>query len=181
MHCQRTVGFLFLICFALWGCSGVQSPSRMVWTATPEIRTVDNQLFRASVEPRKGESPYYAFFLLTVKNRSDRDLVIDWNASRYLFNGKPQGLMVFQGIDPAAVKTETVPPETIAPGEVFSREIMPMRLIAWSPIKEKTSSDRSITPGMLPVGENGIRLAVQHKDGELAVPLSIRISSEGAP
>jgi hypothetical protein len=107
--------------------------------------------------------------------------MVDWNASRYLFNGSPEGVLVFEGIDPERVKTATVPMETIAPGALFSRVIMPLRLIAWSPLKESTASSRSITPGMLPAGENGIRLAVQHDTGPIAIPLSIRIVRETSP
>jgi hypothetical protein len=107
--------------------------------------------------------------------------MIDWNASQYLFNGKPQGLLVFEGIDPEAVKNAMVPPDTVAPGASFSLEIMPMRLIAWSPIKEKTAAGRSISPGMLPIGENGILLALRHGNGHITIPLSVRISKEGLP
>jgi hypothetical protein len=163
------------------GCSGVQTPSNVVWTAQPEFLEVDNPLFLAKIEPQKGEYPYYAFFLLTITNKSDANLIVDWNASQYLFNSRPQGVFVFDGIDPAMVKTATVPSETVAPGVVFSREIMPMRLIAWSPTKEKTASGRSITPGMLPVGENGIRLAIRHENGQMTIPLSIRIARKDAP
>ena len=181
MKYRRTIGFMILIWLVLWGCSSVQTPFNVVWTAQPESLEVDNQLFLAKIEPKKGEYPYYAYFLLTITNKSDADLVVDWNASRYMLNGKPQGGLVFEGIDPAAIKPATVPSETVASGALFSREIMPMRLIAWSPIKEETSGGRSITPGMLPAGENGIRLAVRHGNGQMTIPLSVRIIRENAP
>ena len=153
MNYRRTIGFMILSWLALWGCSVVQAPSNVVWTAKPEFFEVDNHLFLAKFEPKKGEYPYYAYFILTITNKSDANLIVDWNTSLYMLNGKPQGGLVFEGIDPAAVKTATVPSDTIAPGAVFSREIMPIRLIAWSPIKEKTSGSRRITPGMLPTGD----------------------------
>ncbi len=181
MNCRRTVGFLLLIGLALWGCSGVQPPSSSAWIAQPEFVEVDNHLLTARITPQKGEYPYYAFFLLTLTNKSSADLIVDWNASRYLFNGRPQGVLVFEGIDPAAVKNAMVPSETVAPGAVFTLEIMPMRLIAWSPIKENTAGDRSISAGMLPVGENGIHLAVRHENGHITIPLSVRIFREGSP
>ncbi len=181
MDCRRTVGWLFLIGLALWGCSGFQTPSNALWTAQPEFMVVDNPLLETRIEPKKGAYNYFDFFLLTVRNKSDANLIIDWNASQYLFNGKPQGVLVFEGIDPAAVKNASVPPQTVAPGAVFSIEIMPMRLIAWNPIKEKTAGGRSISPGIIPAGENGIRLAVRHENGEVAIPLSVRISSQAAP
>lgn len=181
MNYRCAIGFIFLIGLAMWGCSNVQHPSNAAWTAQPELVEVDNQLFSAKIEPKKGEYAYYSFFLLTITNKSDARLMVDWNASQYLFNGSPQGALVFEGIDPASLKAATVPPDTIAPGTVYSREISPLRLIAWSPIQEKTARAQSITPGMLPAGENGIRLAVRHGNGQLSIPLSVRISREPPP
>ena len=130
MNCRRTIGCLVLIGLSLLaGCSGMPSPSAVAWTAQPEFRDVDNPLFKATIVPQKGTAPYYTSFLLTVANKSDADLVVDWNACRYLFNERPEGALVFEGIDPEKVKTKTVPAETIAPGTRFSRVIMPLRLM----------------------------------------------------
>jgi hypothetical protein len=181
MNCRRTIGFLFLMGLALWGCSGMQTPSNTVWSARPEFFEVHNQLLSARLEPQKGEYPYYDFFLLRLTNKSDTDLIVDWNASQYVFKGRPQGVLVFKGIDPAAVKNASVPGDAVAPGEVFSREIMPIRLIAWSPIKEETAGSQGISPGMLPAGENGIHLTVRHHNGKMTIPLSVRISRESSP
>lgn len=181
MNGRRTIGFLVLIGLSLVGCSGMGAPSTAAWTAQPESRDADNPLFKAMIVPQKGAGPYYTSFLLTVANKSDATLMVDWNASRYLFNGRPEGALVFEGIDPERVKTATVPAEIIAPGALFSRVVMPLRRIAWTPLKENTAGGRSITPGMLPAGENGIRLAVRHDKGQTAIPLSIRIVREPSP
>jgi len=181
MASRQTIAVMVLMGLLLWGCSSVGHPSKVVWTAQPESRVVDNRRLTARIEPQKGASPFYSFFLLTITNKSDTDLVIDWNASRYLFNGRPQGMLVFEGIDPEKVKTATVPSEAIAPGGGFSRSIMPLRLIAWSPVKDNTADRRGITPGMLPGGENGIRLMLQHDDGQMTIPLSVRITREESP
>jgi hypothetical protein len=34
---------------------------------------------------------------------------------------------------------------------------------------------------MLPGGENGIRLMLQHDDGQMTIPLSVRITREDVP
>jgi hypothetical protein len=182
MICRRMTAYMLVIGFALWGCTGIhQSPSRWVWIAQPEFIEVNNQMLRARIEPQKGEFPFYAFFLLTITNKSSAALMIDWNASQYLFNGRANGVFVFEGIDPEAVKSATVPMEVVAPGSVATREILPLRLVAWSPIREKTANGRSITPGMIPAGENGIRLAVRYADRQMTIPLSIRISRKDSP
>lgn len=181
MNCRRMTAFILVIGFALWGCTGIQSPSKWIWIAQPDFIEMDNQLLNARIEPQKGESPYYAFFLLTITNKSSTELIIDWNASQYLFNGRPSGKLVFEGIDPEAVKSATIPMEVVAPGSVATREILPLRLVAWSPIREKTANGPSITPGMIPAGENGIRLAVRYADRQMTIPLSIRISRKDSP
>lgn len=174
-------GLPVLIGLVLWSCSAIDAPSEGVWTAQPEFRGADNQLFNARLEPRKGEAPYYAFFLLTIVNKSDGQLVLDWNESRYLLNGKPQGMLVFQGVDPQTVKNATIPVETIPPGGRFSRELMPLRLIAWNPVKAETANQPGITPGMLPAGENGIRLVFRQASGPVTLPLTVRISRQTTP
>ena len=165
----------------LMSCSTVDAPSKGIWTAQPEIRTAENRLFGARIQPRKIDGPFYVGFLLTIENKSDEALVLDWNESHYLFNGKPQGVMVFRGVDPETVRDGTIPPEAIAPGERFSREIMPLRLIAWNPIAEKTASQPGITPGMLPAGENGVRLTLRQGRRPVTLSLSVRISRQTAP
>lgn len=181
MKSRRTVGLILAVGLALWGCTGASSPARLVWTANPVVAEAENEAFKAAIEPRKGEFPYFTHFHLTLENKSDADMVVDWNATQYLFDGRPQGVMVFKGIDPKAVGTASVPPDTVAPGSVFARDVMPLRLIAWSPVREKTMDEHSITPGMFPAGTNGIRLAVGQSGSRLIIPLSVRISSAGAP
>jgi hypothetical protein len=91
MDCRRTIGLLLLIGLALWGCSGVQTPSNAVWIAQPEFLVVDNQLLKTTTRAKKRGIRLLSFFLLTLTNKSNANLIIDWNASQYLFNNKPQG------------------------------------------------------------------------------------------
>jgi hypothetical protein len=142
---------------------------------------VDNQLFTATMTPKKGTYPYFAYFHVTLSNKSDQDLVIDWNATQYLLNGAPRGVLVFEGIDPESIKAGTIPPETVASGATFARDLMPLRLIAWSPIREKSPGSQAITPGMFPDGRNGIRLAVRHANGQMTIPLSVEITRQASP
>jgi hypothetical protein len=181
MNRQCKLVLIVWLCITVWACSGAQQASRTTWTAQPERLNVDNQLFAATMTPQKGPYPYFAFFHLTLSNKSDADLIIDWNASQYLFNGSPQGALVFEGIDPKQIKAGTVPSETVAPGATFARNVMPLRLIAWSPVNEKSPGSRAITPGMFPDGRNGIRLAVGHDNARMTIPLSVEIARQVQP
>jgi hypothetical protein len=160
------------------GCSSGPKPSEVNWVAQPEMAEKETPFFKLAIEPKKDGNPYFSSFLVTIHNKGDSDLSIDWNRCRYLFNGKPEGLFIFRGIDPEAVHTATVPPETILPDVVYTKEIMPHRLIAWSPIREKTKEKRSILPGMLPEGENGAQLVIHSGEKMIAGALSVRIMKE---
>jgi len=173
--------YLLIVGMILWACSSIQSPSNAVWTSDPTFHEVDNQMVNVKFEPQKGAFPYFAFFRLTITNKSDVDLIIDWNATQYLFNGRAGGVFVFAGVDPEAVRTGSVPKEAISPGNEFTREIMPMQRIAWNPVKENTVSERRISPGILPAGANGIRLSIHHDQGVMTVPLSVRLSQVATP
>jgi hypothetical protein len=170
-----------LIMLILAGCSGASSPFKGRWVAAPSFQEADHSFCRARLSVKKGDNAYYSYFLLSLVNKGDEALYIDWNASRYLFNGKPQGGLVFEGIDPEAVKNNAVPVEAIAPGETFKRPLMPMRLIAWTPIRDKSTTSRSITPGMLPAGDNGIRLSLRQAGNRIRLPLSVSIALEKHP
>lgn len=181
MSDKRMLGIMVIIWLTVWGCGGGPSPSNLIWEAQPEFLEVDNQLFNVRITPQQGEYPYFAYFHLTLSNKSDSNLMVDWNASQYLYNGKPQGVLVFEGIDPETIKGATVPSETIAPGASFTRDVMPLRLIAWSPIREEKPDSPTIRPGMLPAGQNGIRLAVRHAKGRMIIPLSVQLFKMDAP
>ncbi len=169
------------LCLTVCACSVAQQASRTTWTAQPERLNVDNQLFTATMTPKKGPYPYFAYFHVTLSNKSNADLIIDWNASQYLFNGNVQGVLVFEGIDPERIKAGSVPSETVAPGATFARDLMPLRLIAWSPISENSPGRRGITPGMFPDGRNGIRLVVGHENARMTIPLSVEIARQAQP
>jgi hypothetical protein len=169
-------GWIWGLSFLLIACGTAPTPSNMAWVAHPAIVVHEAQYFEISVEPKKGEAPYFAYFLLRIKNKSQSTLSIDWNKSRYLYNGKKQGLFVFAGIDPETVRTKSIPEEAIYPNTVYSREIMPHRLISWSPIKEKTAGKNRILPGMIPEGENGVGLVILEPGGkEMGIPLLVQI------
>jgi hypothetical protein len=77
-----TSGILALIVLSLASCSVVPSPFKGVWTAQPEFREVDNALCSVRIAPQKGNHAYYAFFLLTIVNRSDDELILDYRCEK---------------------------------------------------------------------------------------------------
>ena len=172
---RRLLGWIALIGICWLGCSTGPPPADSTWTAVPAFDAADHQGVQVRFEPVRADGSFFASFLLTVANTGDSDLTIDWNATRYLFNGQAQGGFVFAGIDPEAINRAAIPGDAVAAGTVFSREIMPQRLIAWRPIRTKAATRQSIFPGILPSGQNGIQLVVRRGDEMATLVLSVRL------
>ena len=107
-----------IILLVLAGCA----PSR-VWTSQPAVQILDNEYYKASLTPLNEGSSAFVAFALKIENKTDKDLEIDWNKTRYLRNTRVSGGFVFEAINPEDVKNSTVPPDAIGPGETFSKEI----------------------------------------------------------
>ncbi|MFO7602174.1 MAG: hypothetical protein R6X27_20530 [Candidatus Desulfacyla sp.] len=146
------------------------------WASIPPVRTEETRSFDVRFEPLKKDKRFFVSFRLDIRNKTDRALTIDWNKTRYLHNGRPNGVFVFRGIDPATIK-KTIPSETIAPKTTFSREIFPAHLVAFTPMREEVLDKKGegLFPGPLPAGENGISLSVRQDGKEMVQELSVEI------
>ncbi|MCF8145133.1 MAG: hypothetical protein K9N21_14555 [Deltaproteobacteria bacterium] len=146
------------------------------WASIPPVQTGEDRSFDVRFEPLKRDKRFFVSFRLDVTSKSDRPLAIDWNKTRYLHNGRPNGIFVFRGIDPATIK-KGIPPDTIPHGTPFSREIFPARLVAFTPLGEEVldKNGKGLFPGPLPAGKNGIRLVITHDGEEIVQELSVEI------
>jgi len=146
------------------------------WASIPPVQTEETRSFDVRFEPLKKDKRFFVSFRLDVKNKSDRSLAIDWNKTRYLHNGRPNGVFVFRGIDPGSIK-KVIPPDTIAPKTTFSREVFPAHLVAFTPMREEVLNKKGegLFPGPLPAGENGISLVVGQDGKEMVQELSVEI------
>lgn len=146
------------------------------WVSIPPVQTGENRSFDVRFEPLKKDKRFFVSFRLDVRNKTDRDLVIDWNKTCYFHNGRVDGVFVFQGIDPATIKN-AIPPDTIAPKTTFSREVFPAHLVAFAPMREEIldAKGKGLFPGPLPAGENGIHLVVREGGEEMVQRLTVVI------
>ena len=136
--------------------------------ANPVVQTLENASYRIAFEPKKTGGNFFRIFALTVQNKGSGDIEIDWNRTRYLYEGKEAAGFVFQGITPADVSAGSIPSDVVPGGGTYFREIAPHRLIAFAPIRDKSVApgESGISAGPLPGGRNGISLALR-KDGKL--------------
>ena len=156
------------------GCAPV-----MVSVSDPTIQTATNSYFEAKYKPLKQGLRSYIAFELTVTNKTDAELQIDWNETRYLYNGRPNGLYVFRGIEPGAIKNRTIAPDIISPQDTFARIIAPRKFLAYAPFREQLKlgpDEYAFSGGPIPAGGSGILLVVRVRDKEIKETLTVKIT-----
>ena len=153
-----------------------------IWTSHPAIQNAGNTYYDVQFEPLKKDNNFFEFFLLSVSNKSDQDLEIDWNQTRYIYNGKLYGGFAFEGIRPEDIKNSTIPSAVIPKGSRFSKEIAPIKLMAFVPLRDKRlgPDHAGISPGPLPAGENGIFLVIRQNGKEVREKIAVNIVSDEA-
>lgn len=161
----------------LWSCARAASPT---WTSVPAVQEISTPAYTIQAEPKKGGNPFYVAFLLTIQNHGNRPLEVDWNNTHYIHGGKDLGVFVFRGIDPGRIKG-AIPPDIIPAGEIFAKEIFPLRTIAFLPRRETPEPGRlGFEPGILPGGENTIRLSLRRDDRQWQENVTLRLMQNSA-
>ena len=180
---KKTAGFcLFLLLLLFTGCA----PTIRIWTSNPVIQTSGNQYYEAQVETlkrdQKKEYNFFVLFRLTVKNRTEKNLEIDWNKTRYIYNARMHGGFVFRGIKPKDIKNLTIPSDIVPAGKTFSKEIAPAKLVAWAPYRDRSvgKNESGISFGIIPDGENGINLVDRYNGKEVREQIMLTIVSKEA-
>jgi hypothetical protein len=157
---------------AVWACA---RPPLVTWDSIPEVQQVEGSTCNIQWQPLRGDAPYFQSFLLRIQNLGDQPLEVDWNQTRYLHGGEDLGVFVFEGIDPDRVQG-AIPPDRIAAGETFAKTISPLKTVAFLPREQVPEPGRrGFMPGVLPAGENSIRLALQQGDRQWQQTLSVRL------
>ena len=82
--------------FLLIGCA--HQDVRTICESEPEMQKDSNAAFDARLDIEKQAPPFYVFFQLTLTNKTDSPLAIDWNRTRYHHNGKDLGVSHFRPI-----------------------------------------------------------------------------------
>ena len=149
------------------------------WISRPTQQQVQNAEFSARLTPLKRDKEHFVSFRLFIENKTARDLKIDWNRTRYLCDGKSYGPVVFSDIDPASIKT-SIPPAIIPASGTFSKEVFPLKLVAFAPVRKDIldGEGRGLFPGPLPKGENTVDLAVYAGDRLLRQRITVNIEQE---
>jgi hypothetical protein len=146
-------------------------------TSSPVPVIVETSLFKISIKPIKIDSNFFSIFKVSIDNKSNSSLEIDWNKSRYIHDKKDDGVLIFKGIEPAAVKTATVPNSIVPANSNFTIEIAPFSKLSMGNLRDKTKDNR-LKAGMLPEGENSVLLVLNQNKKVIKRVLSITIKEE---
>jgi len=174
IHSLLTV--LVIPVFLLAGCTAVTYD----YKSKPAERQLKAESFKVRFTPEKDGGNIFTWFQLDIENTSDAPIEIDWNQTRYLLDGKNLGGFVWEGIDPAAIKSLSIPNDVVQPGTVFSKDISPQAKVAMAERRDHTAGkDRpGLYSGILPAGENGILLTVKTEGKLVRKRLTVLIIEE---
>jgi hypothetical protein len=151
---------LFLLCLCISSCV------RYTWEDPGNSRMISNNCFDASIEPSPKYPKGFTSFLLNVKNKTDKELTIDWNKSFYIRDGATNGALDNRNRCPSGKKD----PDIIFPGGSFSTYVFPDVLL----VEEWMGCDHNY----LPVGDNGVMLSVICEEKEFREKMNVRIRPE---
>ena len=149
------------------------------WISRPSAQLVQNAEFSARLTPLKRDKEHFVSFRLFIDNKTGQNLKIDWNQTRYLCDGKSYGPVVFPDIDPASIK-KSIPPAIIPANGTFSKEVFPLKLVAFAPVRKDIldGEGRGLFPGPLPEGENTVDLAVYMGTRLIRQRITVNIEQE---
>jgi hypothetical protein len=164
---------LFCVLLFLAGCA---APPTIIWTSNPEIQTMRNQYYEARLQPLTSEQgPFYDSFRLVIVNKTDRNLKIDWNNTRYVQSGKRFGGFVWIGIEPQQYRDSSLPPDIVPPKGIFKKVIFPFKKLTFAPGYRR--GDR-LGAGSIPEGESGIDLVVGQNGKKVRQRITVNIVKE---
>jgi hypothetical protein len=153
------------------GCSKIR-----VWTSTPVLQTANNPYFEAELEPLlKVEEKFFNAFRLVITNKTNDNLIIDWEKTRYIHDGQNRGGFAFDGL--TADNINNPPPETISADGTFEKVIWPVTLIGYERLDSPNVKigGSGFSRGVLPEGENSVDLVVRRNKQEIREIIKLNI------
>lgn len=165
---------LILVSLPLLSCA---HSTPVMYFSRPEVCKTSGEAFDVQVEPIKLGNPFYVAFKLTVTNKTDGPIEINWNKTRYIHGTTDYGLFVFKGIDPESIKAG-IPKETIPAGDTLSKQISPLKTLGFRSRREIPKPGQSnFYPAILPNGINSVALVVTQGDHEWKELLKVQIGT----
>jgi hypothetical protein len=164
LHCTLVT----LVTVTVFACGTI----RYIWKSEPEHQRLSNDYFDVELSPVCDQEGCQAF-RLSVSNKTDHVIEIDWNKTTYITNGVHAGGFMLAGKQPKPSK-KAKSPELIQPHFSRSGTICPSALAY--------GTHESIQPwkhGIMSPGENGINLWLKVNGKEMTERLTVVLSVGG--
>ncbi|NQU63074.1 MAG: hypothetical protein HQ517_02155 [SAR324 cluster bacterium] len=144
---MKLATFLFLCLFFFTGCSSVQ------YGTIPKSQ-FETDFYTAKLDPScDGDG---CGFLLTIENKTNKDLELDWNKTLYIRNGGTFGGFMLEGDNYVAkdlAKQNTI--DIIFTDQTFRKIIWPKKLVTFD------EDDKDWIHQELGEGEHGVFLSIK--------------------
>jgi len=159
------------LCIAVFSLLLTGCVKEQIYSSSPPMKTVSNDIYEVQLEPLKAERyNYYNSFRFVFTNKTGKDLIIDWSDTYYLQNKRKYGLFGWKGLTFEELKGLKEEPDlTIAGEKTITSVIFPLKLLGWKQKRERIKNNKpeaAFSPGVITPGENGMSLAVR-QDGKL--------------
>jgi hypothetical protein len=152
--------------YAIIGSGG----PRYVYRASPYVQTSTNDFFEAKISPLCPSG--CKAFQLTIENKTDKDIELDWNKTLYISNGTTSGGFMFEGVV-YIDRNNPKSPDIVFSKSTFSKTIWPNNLVYYSSGKHGRWRNKD-----MPTGENGVYLTVKVNGEEIKEKITIDIIRE---
>ena len=150
---------------------------KYTWRSDPFVRNVTNEFFDASIRPECGydyniEESSCKGFMITITNKTDKDLELIWDKTYYMDNGRTSGRFMFEGIV-YSERNNPKPPDMIFAKNTFTQTIYPNNLVHFQGGKFAKWLHDSMSSG-----EQGVYLTVKVGNNELHEKLVLNLYQE---
>lgn len=161
---------IIIISFLICGCCG--TIVNVAWKDNPEIRKIENEYLEANITPilKKNTKGCYESFNLSIYNKSDKNIELNWNKTLYYANGQTSGGFMFEGIF-YRDKNEAKLPDIILPKSQLSKIISPSILAVFY---EKYGWYRKC----MNAGEHGVLLTFAVDSKEINEKMTVMLSGK---
>jgi hypothetical protein len=161
---RKNSSYILIFISLLTACGS----SQYVWRSDPPLPSYNNRYFSITTVPIILFDGYGAL-AIKVKNRTKKNIEVDWNRTIFISNGEANGGFMFQGI-PYEKRNYPIPPDIIPQYRTLRKIVFPNNLIV--------KSDNSWTHKPMEKGENGLYVTVRVNGKNMGAKLTSYLSEK---
>lgn len=145
--------------FLAYGCT------TYAWKSNPPTQTISSEYLYATITPVCSHVGCTAF-RLSVQNKTDKSLEINWNKTFYVYRGQTSGGFMFEGVL-FRDRNSPKPADVVFADSTFSKVIWPNNLVEFS---------SNWYHRLMPAGEQGVYLSVTVDGKEINEKLTLTLA-----